>query len=71
MCIQEENGKEVKKVIDSPDDLFKVGWTEEKVAGLRQVWSSIGTDSTQPNCKGQPGSRWNATPEGSTLSTTS
>ena len=34
MCIQEENGKEMKKVIDSPDDLFKVGWTEEKVAGL-------------------------------------
>ena len=34
MCIQEENGKEMKKVADSPDDLFKVGWTEEKVAGL-------------------------------------
>ena len=34
MCIQEENGKEVKKTIDSPDDLFKVGWSEEKVAGL-------------------------------------
>ena len=34
MCIQEEDGKEVKKMIDSPDDLFKVGWTEEKVAGL-------------------------------------
>ena len=34
MCIQVENGKETKKVIDSPDDLFKVGWTEEKVAGL-------------------------------------
>ena len=34
MCIQEENGKEMKKVIDSPDDLFKVGWTGEKVAGL-------------------------------------
>ena len=34
MCIQEENGKEVKKTIDSPDDLFKVGLSEEKVAGL-------------------------------------
>ena len=34
LCIQEENGKEVKKTIDSPDDLFKVGWSEEKVAGL-------------------------------------
>ena len=34
VCIQEENGRDIKKVIDSPDDLFKVGWTEEKVAGL-------------------------------------
>ena len=34
MCIQEENGTDMKNVIDSPDDLFKVGWTEEKVAGL-------------------------------------
>ena len=34
MCIQEEGGKEMKKVIDSPDDLFKVGWSEDKVAGL-------------------------------------
>ena len=34
MCTQEENGRDMKKVIDSPDDLFKVGWTEEKVAGL-------------------------------------
>ena len=33
MCIQEENGRDMKKVIDSPDDLFKVGWKEEKVAG--------------------------------------
>ena len=36
MCIQEEGGKEMKKVIDSPDDLFKVGWSEDKVAGLGQ-----------------------------------
>ena len=34
MCIQEEIGRDMKKVIDSPDDLFKVGWTTEKVAGL-------------------------------------
>ena len=34
MCIQEENGRDMKKVIDSPDDLFKVGWMEEKLAGL-------------------------------------
>ena len=33
MCFQEENGKEMKKLIDFPDDLFKVGWTE-KVVGL-------------------------------------
>ena len=24
-----QNGNEVKKIIDSPDDLFKVGWSEE------------------------------------------
>ena len=34
MCVREEGGKDVKSVIDSPDDLFKVGWSEEKVAGL-------------------------------------
>ena len=34
LCIQEESGREMKKVIDSPDDLFKDGWTNEKVAGL-------------------------------------
>ena len=33
MCIQEEDGKEVKKMIDSPDDLFTVGWTK-RVARL-------------------------------------
>ena len=34
MCVREEGGKDVKSVINSPDDLFKVGWSEEKVAGL-------------------------------------
>lgn len=33
-CIQEERGQEVKRVIDSPDDLLKVGWSEEKVAEM-------------------------------------
>ena len=25
MCVQEEGGKDVKRMIESPDDLFKVG----------------------------------------------
>ena len=29
MCVQEEGGKDVKIMIESPDDLFKVGWSEE------------------------------------------
>ena len=33
-CVMDENGKEVKKVINSPDDLLKVGWSEEKVSDL-------------------------------------
>ena len=33
-CTQYEDGREVKRFIDSPDDLFKLGWSEEKVVGL-------------------------------------
>ena len=33
-CTIMENGNEVKKVVDSPDDLFKLGWSEEKVKNL-------------------------------------
>ena len=33
-CTQDERGKEYKRVITSPDDLFKVGWPEEKVYAL-------------------------------------
>ena len=33
-CVLEENGKEVKKTIDSPDDLLRVGWSEDKVHEL-------------------------------------
>ena len=29
-----ENGREVKKIVESPDDLFKLGWSEEKVKNL-------------------------------------
>ena len=30
-CIVLENGNDVRKYVDSPDDLFKVGWSEEKM----------------------------------------
>ena len=33
-CTILENGSEVKKIVDSPDDLFKLGWSEEKVNNL-------------------------------------
>ena len=33
-CTQYEDGREVKRFVDSPDDLFKLGWSEEKVVGL-------------------------------------
>ena len=33
-CTVLENGSEVKKIVDSPDDLFKLGWSEEKVKNL-------------------------------------
>ena len=29
-----ENGSEVKKIVDSPDNLFKLGWSEVKVKNL-------------------------------------
>ena len=33
-CVQVENGHEVRKVVESPEDLFGVGWSEERVAML-------------------------------------
>ena len=33
-CTFDRDGHEVRKVIESPDDLFKLGWTEAKIAGL-------------------------------------
>ena len=33
-CMFDRDGHEVRKVIESPDDLFKLGWTEAKIAGL-------------------------------------
>ena len=30
-CIQVDQGREVKRVVDSPKDLFKVGWSEQRV----------------------------------------
>ena len=34
-CVMDERGQEVKKVINIPEDLLKVGWTEEKVKELK------------------------------------
>ena len=31
--LQKEDNKEVNRTIDSADDLFKLGWSEEKVRG--------------------------------------
>ena len=33
-CTFDHDGHEVLKVIESPDDLFKLGWTEANIAGL-------------------------------------
>ena len=33
-CTQYEDGREVKRFVDSLDDLFKLGWSEVKVVGL-------------------------------------
>ena len=33
-CTITENGKDVKKSIESPDDLFKLGWDEAKIKAL-------------------------------------
>ena len=33
-CIQMDQGREVKRVVDSPEDLFKVGWSEQRVAEM-------------------------------------
>ena len=33
-CIQMDQGREVKRVLDSPEDLFKVGWSEQRVAEM-------------------------------------
>lgn len=38
-CKQVINGKEEIKVIDSPDDLWKVGWDEKKVVDLNFLFS--------------------------------
>ena len=31
-----EDGRETKKTIETPDDLFRLGWTEERMAELGQ-----------------------------------
>ena len=33
-CITTENGREMKKTVESPDDLFSLGWSEDKIKGL-------------------------------------
>ena len=33
-CIQMDQGREVKRVVDSQGDPFKVGWSEQRVAEL-------------------------------------
>ena len=33
-CVITEDGREAKKTIETPDDLFKLGWTEERMAEL-------------------------------------
>ena len=33
-CIEMDQGREVKRVVDSPEDLFKVGWSEQRVAEM-------------------------------------
>ena len=33
-CITTENGKEMKRIVETPDDLFNLGWSEEKIKGL-------------------------------------
>ena len=35
-CTFDRDGHEVRKVIESPDDLFKLGWTKANIAGLGQ-----------------------------------
>ena len=39
-CIQMDQGREVKRVVDSPEDLFKVGWSEQRVAEMGVSLSS-------------------------------
>ena len=34
ICMITVNSNEIKKVVESPDDLFHLGWSEEKVKGL-------------------------------------
>ena len=34
-CVMDERGQKVKKVINTPEDLLKVGWTEEKANELK------------------------------------
>ena len=33
-CMITVNGNEIQKVVESPEDLFHLGWSEEKVKGL-------------------------------------
>ena len=33
-CITTENGKEMKRIVETPDDLFNLGWSKEKIKGL-------------------------------------
>ncbi len=33
-CVIDVNGQETKKVVETPDDLFHLGWIEERVLSL-------------------------------------
>ncbi|MEG7522313.1 MAG: hypothetical protein M3H12_04330 [Chromatiales bacterium] len=33
-CITTENGRQTTKIVDSPDDLFSLGWSEDRIKGL-------------------------------------
>ena len=39
-CIQMDQGREVKRVVDSPEDLFKVGWSEG-IKGIVEILEDI------------------------------
>ena len=52
-CIQMDQGREVKRVVDSPENLFKVGWSEG-IKGIVEILEDIAYFS------GPQGTRWMA-----------